>query len=322
MRLNALLGLAEAQECRRKTLLAYFGETDVTCERCDLCDTPVELFDGTTAVRKALSAILRTEESFGSGHLIDILTGTDTARIRERGHDKLPTYGVGTEFDKRGWQAVFRQMMGFDLVRPDPERHGALRMTDAARPILRGEDTIRLRRDTIRTTSRRPAPKALVSDEDAPLLSALKAKRRALAEAARVPAYVIFNDRTLIEMARTRPSTLDDMAKINGVGAKKLERYGNGFLEVITGAVEQVHPARLKLATQGCGDVFDQLLAVQADLARGSQGVDKPLSCSAAQLAKVAQLRPEDVEGLERVLGERRVERFGAAFLDVLREAG
>ncbi|SFT36012.1 DNA helicase RecQ [Sedimentitalea nanhaiensis] len=320
-RLNALLGLAEALACRRQVLLRYFGEDSGPCGNCDLCDTPPEVFDATTAVRKALSAILRTEEWFGSGHLIDILTGADTDKIRARQHDQLPTYGCGKEYDKRQWQAVFRQMMGHDLVRPDPERHGALRMTEAARPILRGEAEISLRRDTIRKANRHPAVKSLVSDEDAPLLSALKAKRRALAESARVPAYVIFTDRTLIEMAETRPATLDAMARISGVGAKKLDRYGDMFLAVITGATEAVHPARRKLAGRSAGSLYDRLLAVQADLTRGTQGIDKPLSCSAAQLAKVAAMQPGDADGILRLLGDRRAERFGAAFLDVLRSS-
>jgi len=123
-------------------------------------------------------------------------------------------------------------------------------------------------------------------------------------------------------MAETRPDTLDRMAGIGGVGAKKLERYGAAFLEVITGANEPVHPARRKLAGRAAGPVYDQLLEVQAGLARGADGVDKPMSCSASQLAKVAQMRPNDVPALERLLGERHAERFGAAFLDVLREAG
>ncbi|MCV3270110.1 DNA helicase RecQ [Roseobacter sinensis] len=323
-RLNALLGLAEALECRRKTLLAYFDESEVGCGNCDLCDRPAEVFDGTTAVRKALSAILRTEEWFGAGHLIDILLGHETDKVRQRGHDQLPTFAVGKEYDRRAWQAIFRQMMGHDLVRPDPERHGALRLTDAALPILRGEAEIALRRDTIRAAaaSRRPAVKAMVSEEDAPLLSALKAKRRAFAEAAKVPAYVIFNDRTLIEMAQDRPQTLDDMARISGVGAKKLERYGAAFLEVVVGEAQQMHPSRRKLAGRSAGSVYDRLLAVQADLARGTDGVDKPLSCSASQLAKVAQMREADATALQRLLGDRRAERFGPAFLDVLREAG
>jgi len=269
----------------------------------------------------ALSAILRTDECFGAGHLIDTLTGNLTDKVRARRHDDLPTFGVGTDYDRRQWQAIFRQMMGHDLIRPDPERHGALRFTEAARPILKGEAQIPLRKDTITQAPRRPAVKTLVSEEDAPLLSALKAKRRALAEAAKVPAYVIFPDRTLIEMAETRPQTLDDMARIGGVGAKKLDRYGKTFLEVIVGEVEALHPARKKLAGQNAGSVYDRLLEVQANLARGETGVDKPLSCSASLLAKVAQQRPNDEKAMERLLGERRSERFAAAFLDVLSQA-
>ena len=321
-RLNALLGLAEALECRRKNLLAYFDETEVTCGKCDLCDTPVDVFDGTVAVRKALSAILRTKEWFGSGHLIDILLGAQTEKIRERGHDSLPTYGVGREYSKPQWQAVFRQMMGHDLIRPDPTRHGALRMTDAALPILRDEAKISLRRDTIKSATRRPAVKAMVSDEDAPLLSALKAKRRGLAEAAKVPAYIIFNDKTLIEMAEKRPANLDAMAGISGIGAKKLDSYGDAFLEVINGEAAQMHPKRRKLAGRDAGSIYDRLLEVQAELTRGEGGIDKPLTCSASMLAKVAQMRSGDADAMNRLLGERRAERFTAAFLDVLLDAG
>jgi ATP-dependent DNA helicase RecQ len=321
-RLNALLGLAEALECRRKTLLGYFGEFDVTCGHCDLCQNPVEVFDGTTAVRKALSAMLRTDEWFGAGHLIDILLGNETDKVRQRGHDGLPTFGVGTEYTRPQWQAVFRQMMGHDLVRPDAERHGALRMTDAALPILRNRDKIALRRDTIKAATRRPAVKSMVSEEDAPLLSALKAKRRGLSEAAKVPAYVIFPDRTLIEMAERRPANLDEMAHISGIGAKKLQNFGKAFLAVINGEAEAMHPTRRKLAGHKSGNVYDRLLEVQAYLARGRDGTEKPMSCSASQLARVAQMQPDDDAALERLLGDRKAQRFGPAFLDVLREAG
>ncbi len=321
-RLNSLLGLAEALECRRKTLLAYFGETHAACGKCDLCDRPADTFDGTTAVRKALSAILRTDEWFGAGHLIDILLGTETDKIRQRGHTSLPTFGVGTEYDKRQWQAIFRQMMGHDLIRPDPDRHGALRMTDHALPLLRNEDTIMLRRDSIKAARKGPMVKTLVSEEDAPLLSALKAKRRALAEAARVPAYIVFTDRTLIEMAEKRPQSLDEMSGISGVGAKKLSTYGAEFLSVVTGEAEQMHPSRMKIAGMDAGAIYDRLLEIQSTLSRGETGTDKPLSCSAAQLSKVAQMRAPDPQLLEKLLGERRAQRFGPAFLDALREAG
>ncbi len=320
-RMNALLGLAEALECRRQTLLGYFGEDSEPCGHCDLCDKPAEVFDGTTPVRMALSAALRTGESYGAGHLIEILLGAMNDRIRERGHDALPTFGVGKEYNRRQWQAIFRQMMGHDLLRPDPERHGGLRMTDKARPILRGEDTIRLRRDSIKAAKTGNKIKTLVSEEDAPLLSALKAKRRALAETAGVPPYIIFNDAALIEMAQKRPKTLDDFAAINGVGAKKLANYGDAFLEVIAGAAPEVHPRRRKLAGRSEGSIYDRLLAAQADLSRGPCGTDKPMSCTASQLARVAQTKPKDIGGLTRLIGDRYAERFGQAFLDVLQEA-
>ena len=322
-RLNSLLGLAEALSCRRQTLLGYFGETSEPCGNCDLCDVPPEVFDGTEAVRKALSAILRTKEYFGAGHVIDILLGSETDKVKSNGHESLPTFGVGRDLMRTQWQAIFRQMMGHDLIRPDAERHGALRMTDAALPILRDEAKITLRKDSIRAAAkRRPAVKTLVSEEDAPLLSALKAKRRYLAETANVPAYIIFNDRTLIEMAEKRPQTLDAMMQISGIGAKKLDSYGDAFLSVITGeASPDMHPSRRKLAGQAGASVYDRLLEVQADLAQGASGIDKPLSCSASLLAKIAKTRPKDMHGLVRILGEKRAERFGSAFLAVLGDA-
>ncbi len=319
-RLNALLGLAEAHGCRRQQLLAYFGETADPCGNCDLCATPPDLFDGTVDVMKALSAILRTGESFGSGHLIDILRGTLTDRVRDRGHDALPTFGVGKDHDKRMWQAIFRQMLGLDLVRPDPERHGALRITEKAHPVLRGEAQVELRRDTLKSGTRRPAAQMMVAEEDAPLLSALKAKRRALAEAARVPAYVIFNDRTLIEMTERRPADLDQMAKIGGVGAKKLESYGRAFLEVINGDTPELHPQRRKLAGRAAGGLFDRLHIVATDLARGEDGTGKYLSVTATTLRQIAERKPMTIGELGRIpgMGNQKAERFGTAFIDVL----
>lgn len=322
-RLNALLGLAEALDCRRRVLLGYFGEEAQPCGHCDLCDTPPEVMDGSVAVQKALSAILRTGESYGAGHLIDILVGNATEKVRDRRHDELPTFGVGQEYNRSEWQAIFRQIMGRDLARPDPERHGALRMTEAARPILRGEQDVQLRKDSLTKTASRPQARSLVSDEDAPLLAALKAQRRALAEAARVPAYVIFNDRTLIEMAETRPANLDQMAAIGGVGAKKLERYGQVFLEVINGEAATVHPTRRKLAGSDAGTLFDRLIEVQVELSRGADGTGKFLSCTHSTLRQIAERKPNCLDSLQRIqgMGENKIERFGPAFLDVVREA-
>jgi len=322
-RLNALLGLAEATGCRRRILLNHFGEESGNCGNCDLCARPARLFDGTLAVRKALSAALRTGESFGAGYLIDLLTGNATDRMRQNGHDRLPTYAVGRELSRRAWQAVFRQMMGRDLLRPDPARRGALCMTEAARPVLRGEATVMLREDSIQSadTGVRPEARALVNEEDAPLMAALKARRRALAEAARVPAYVIFTDRTLIEMAERRPGTLDDMARITGVGAAKLERYGALFLETIAGESPKLpHPARRRLAGGSAAPLHDRLAEAEQLLARGVDGTLKPLSCGPAMLARLAGQRPRDYDGIARIIGDRRTERFGAVFLDILCE--
>ncbi len=176
--------------------------------------------------------------------------------------------------------AIFRQMMGHDLLRPDRDRHGALRMTEHARPILRGETTIELRRDTIQAAKGTgPKVRMLVSEEDAPLLSALKAKRRYLADQANAPAYIIFNDRSLIEMAERRPMTLDEMANIGGVGTKKLESYGRDFLEVIAGAVEDVHPMRRKLAGRNEGAVYDRLMEGVTNVKDLGSGVIGGVEC-------------------------------------------
>ena len=320
-RLNALLGLAEALNCRRSTLLKYFGESNVECKNCDLCETPPETFDATQPVRKALSAILRTEEYFGAGHLIDILLGLETDKVRNHGHQSLPTFGVGKDLNRVKWQAVFRQMMGHDLVRPDPNRHGALKIMESALAILSDKKSITLRMDTIKSAKSSPKIKMLVSEEDAPLLSALKAKRRELAETAGVPAYIIFNDKTLVEMVQKRPINLDAMAQINGVGAKKLENFGNIFLEVINGEVERLHPSRRKLAGNREGVLYDLLLEAQNKLIRGKKGFDKPLSCSASLLVKLAQKKPSSIKELSHILGERKTERFGPAFLEILIQA-
>ena len=317
-RLNALLGLAEALKCRRLNLLGYFGESDIKCGNCDLCDSPPETFDGTQPVRKALSAILRTDQYFGAGHLIDILLGNSTEKIGSHGHENLPTFGVGKELSRVKWQAIFRQMMGHDLIRPDAERYGALRITEKALPILRGEQNITLRLDTINSAKGNPSVKTLISDEHAPMLTALKAKRRVLAEAAGVPAYIIFNDKTLIDMAQRRPLNLDEMSQINGVGTKKLENFGNIFLAVINGEVDHMHPRRRKLAGAQEGALYDSLVKVQSKLSRGAIGVDKPLSCSASLLSKIAKLKPRSLNEMSKIIGPQKTDRFGAAFLDIL----
>ncbi|AGT07437.1 DNA helicase RecQ [Paracoccus aminophilus] len=312
-RLNALLGLAEAATCRRQYLLGYFGEEAGPCGHCDICNDPPETFDGTEPVRKALSAVLRTGETYGAGHIIDVLIGNATEKVTQRGHDRLPTFGCGKDIGKLAWQAILRQMLGRDLLRPDPERHGGLVITEAAHPVLRGEIPVILRRDLIAKARPAPVVRAQVSDEDAQLFAALRAKRRELAEAQGAPAYVIFADKTLIEMAATRPMTLDQMARVSGVGAKKLESYGRDFLAVIAGEVPAMHPARRALAGSAAGELFDRLLEAQNRLLRGTDGTEKPLSVSTSVLRRIAEDRPRD---LARYLDPARFDRFGEAFAE------
>lgn len=317
-RLNALLGIAEATGCRRQRLLGFFGEDTEACGNCDCCARPPETFDATEVARMALSAMLRTEERFGAGYVIDLLLGHSSDRMRAQGHDALPTFGIGKAVGRGRWQSILRQMQGHDLVRPDPERHGALRVMPTAHPLLRGEAVLTLRKDAAQAAT---PVRAAVPEEDAPLFAALKSRRRALAEAQNVPAYVVFPDRTLQEMARQRPASLDAMRQIPGVGATKLARYGAAFLAVITGEITQTpHPARLKRAARGEGDLLDQLLAVERDLARGENGLDTYLQCGTQLLARLIARHPRDLAGIEAVIGAPKAERFGAAFLALLDE--
>ncbi len=237
LRLNALLAIAEAPVCRRQTLLAYFNEASPPCGNCDLCKSPPEMIEGTVPAQKALSAVARTGERFGLEHLIAILCGDATERVVELGHDQLPTFGIGTEFDKGQWRGVFRQIYAAGLAAVDPA-FGGWRMTAEGWELLRGKRDFHIRRDTLKVARARrgsSAP-AELDEADAPLLTALKAKRRELAAEAGVPAYVIFADRTLIDMAAKRPRDSLAMTEIHGVGERKLERFGAAFLAVIAEA--------------------------------------------------------------------------------------
>lgn len=240
-RLNALLSLTESISCRRQVLLAYFGETlPERCRNCDLCADGAKPEDATIAIQKALSALLRTGQMFGTGHLVSVLLGEETDAVRRHGHQHLPTFGIGSERDRRGWSGLYRQLYALGLIDIGPERHAGWSITHAGRSALRGEKPILLRRDSAPPRGAKakarhtPGMEALDADSER-LLAALKARRREIAEEANAPAYVIFADRTLIELARDRPRTKDAMRAIHGVGETKLDRYGDAFLEVILG---------------------------------------------------------------------------------------
>jgi ATP-dependent DNA helicase RecQ len=241
-RLDALVGLCESARCRRQNLLAYFGEAAPPCGNCDICLDGAEVVDGTVAARKALSAMVRTGERFGTEHLANLLRGERTEAILKFGHDRLPTFGVGQEHGKPEWRSIFRQLHGAGLIALDLNGYGGWRVTQEGRGVLRGTAAFALRKDTlkpVRRTTRDAARDATVAapadavDADPALFEALKRRRLELAKDRGVPAYLVFADKSLIDMARRKPRTPADMAQVHGMGEVKLAQYGHVFLEVI-----------------------------------------------------------------------------------------
>jgi ATP-dependent DNA helicase RecQ len=236
-KLDALLGYCETTDCRRQVLLRYFGEEHEPCGNCDVCLNPVASFDGTEAAQKALSAVYRTGQRFGMGHVIDVLMGAETERIRALGHDRLSTYAIGRDFTRRTWQSIFRQLAAMGLLVSDAAGHGGFSLGPDCRAVLRGERRIRLRQDPSdrprlpRTKGRAATIFAKPGDEI--LFQALRARRLALAQAQGVPPYVIFHDATLAEIARIKPRDTGAFAHIPGVGEAKLARYARDFLDVV-----------------------------------------------------------------------------------------
>jgi ATP-dependent DNA helicase RecQ len=245
-KIQAMLGYCEVTGCRRQILLRYFGETlDEPCGNCDSCLNPVETFDATVPAQKALSCVYRTGQRFGVGHLIDVLHGRETDKTKKFRHDEVSTFGVGKDLDERVWRSVFRQLIARGFVRVDD--YGSLSLLEAARPLLRGEQTLDLRRDAFdepkRSRKKKSRRKGATAREDVSLdgeetrlFKALQAHRAALAKAQNLPSYCVFNNATLAEMAKRRPRTLADMRTVSGVGDAKLAKYGDAFLRVIASA--------------------------------------------------------------------------------------
>jgi ATP-dependent DNA helicase RecQ len=239
-KLNALLGYCETARCRRQVLLGYFGETGhPPCGNCDTCLQPVSVWNGLVAAQKALSAVFRTGQRFGVGHLTDVLLGELNDRIRRFGHDRIKTFGVGTELGKPEWRSVFRQLVAQGHLAVDVEGHGGLYLGESAPAVLRGETSVEFRHDPERRRGRRrPLDEpglgaAGFSAEEERLWQRLRARRLELARAQGVPPYVIFHDATMMEMVRRRPHSLMELAQIPGIGRSKLERYGTIFLAMI-----------------------------------------------------------------------------------------
>ncbi len=233
-RLNAMLGFCEVTTCRRQALLRYFGEERAEpCGNCDNCLWPVATWDGTEAARKALSAVYRTGQRFGVNHLVDVLRGESTDKVGQFRHHLLPVFGVGEELDADQWRSVFRQLVARGYLSVAPDRFGALRLEESCRALLRGEEQVAFRRDTGKRAARQHTRTPLPAEIDVGLWEALRECRRELAEAQGVPPYVVFHDRTLKEMCARLPRDLTALADLNGVGERKLAKYGETFLSVI-----------------------------------------------------------------------------------------
>ena len=245
-KMDAMLGYAETARCRRQVLLGYFGETfPDACGNCDICLGNVEVVDGTLAAQKALSCAYRTGQVFGANHLIDVLLGKDTARVRSFAHDRVSTFGIGKELSVYEWKSVYRQLVAAGLMKVDMSRKGGLRLSAKCGPILKGEKTFEMRKDPVpvKKSARQKSPKSVLEtdakedrgtfDFDPALWERLRSLRYELARKASIPAYTVFHDSTLREMVTRLPGTPDEMLTLSGVGQAKLEKYGELFLEAI-----------------------------------------------------------------------------------------
>lgn len=237
-KINSLLGWCESTTCRRRSLLGYFGETmKEPCGNCDVCLNPPKTWNATEAAQKLLSNIYRTGQRFGSGHIIDVLRGKDTAKVNQFGHHKLSTYGIGRDLSDTQWRSIIRQLLVQNYLLVNDAQYGAIQLTEKARSILKSETKIFLRQDieALKPPREKRLP-AKVDDADRDLWEALKSCRKELADAQGVPPYTIFHDATLMEMMQYRPRNPSELLAINGVGEVKLEKYGDRFLQILAEA--------------------------------------------------------------------------------------
>ena len=238
-KLETILGMCEVTSCRRKVLLNYFNEqTDENCGNCDNCITPVDTWDGSVAAQKALSTVYRSDQRFGVIHLVDILLGSNNQKIKQFGHQNLSTYGIGKELDATTWRSVFRQLVVRGYLSVDIDNYGALKLSDSCRPLLSGQQGLKLRKDVTQVIAlgndKIKKQKLAIEEVDIPLWIKLKACRKRLADENNVPAFVVFSDATLREMITCLPKNQDQMLAISGVGITKFERFGSYFLDALT----------------------------------------------------------------------------------------
>jgi ATP-dependent DNA helicase RecQ len=244
-KLDGLLGWCEITSCRRQALLGYFGETDhPPCGNCDTCLTPPRTWDASEAAQKLLSCIYRTGQRFGVGHIVDVLLGRANAKVTQFGHEQLSTFGIGKGLTEQQWRSLVRQLLIRGLLEADVEGYGALRLTERCRPVLRGEERLALREDTVEASTRNARARAgriEIPLELQSLWQALRECRKRLAEERAIPPYMIFADKSLQQMALEQPQTAAELLAIDGVGQSKLANYGDAFLAVIREQAEEIY---------------------------------------------------------------------------------
>jgi len=298
-KLDAMLGLCELTSCRRQALLRYFGDRmDEPCGNCDTCLEPPQTWDATVTAQKALSCVHRTGQRFGVNYLVDVLLGKQDARIQGFGHDRITTFGIGGELNQSQWRDLYRQLIARGLLAVDLEGYGALRLTEASRPVLRGEEQLMLRHSRKKQKAGRERDSRRYENEaESALWQALRERRQHLADEQGVPAYMIFHDATLMEMVAGRPQTLAQMGGISGVGERKLEAYGEEFLEVL-----RDHPERE-------GEPLNDTAAESLELYRLGMDVE--------QIAARRQLKTTTVYGhLAKAIAEGEAELTEVVGLD------
>lgn len=324
-KLEAMLGLCEITSCRRQALLAYFGETEhPPCGNCDTCLEPVPVWDGTEAARKALSAVYRTGQRFGVTHIIETLIGNRPDRVVQLGHDKLSTFGIGKELDKKQWRSVFRQLVARAYLSVDAAGHGVLHLTDKCRPVLKGEEALELRKDQRKQTgySRNQGPQNKLEAEDFALWNALKAMRKTLADENEVPPYVIFHDATLMEMVMYRPLSHEQFRRLNGVGQRKLDLYGDQFIEVIEAQqtrpeADQNHQAGQSVLLYKSGMTIEQVARQQRLSSKVIYGhLAQAIQQGELALTDVIDLPAAEIRHVEQVIHECQLE-YGHALKPV-----
>ncbi|OOZ41526.1 ATP-dependent DNA helicase RecQ [Solemya pervernicosa gill symbiont] len=305
-KLDAMLGFSELTSCRRQALLRYFGDQlDEPCGNCDTCLEPPETWEATVAAQKALSCVHRTGQRFGVNYLIDVLTGSDHERIKQFSHDQISTYGIGRELDKNGWRNLYRQLIARGLLAVDIEGHGGLHLTEASRPVLRGDELLMLRKASKASKRKSSGRKTShFKGESERLWDALRECRREQAAEQGVAAYMIFHDATLMEMVENRPETLEQLGRISGIGERKLDAYGEAFLQVLKGHDEEGesktvsrYEETLQLFLLGMDvSAIATRMAIKPDTIYSH--LAKAIEAGAAELSEVVSLKPGEIQSI------------------------